>query len=81
MSQEDEKQNQEDHFDTGPFSMLLSSVRTNDQILISCRNNRKVLGKLKAFDRHLNMILEDVCETWLEKPKNSKNSKAIPKER
>ena len=81
MSVENERKNQEDHFDTGPFSMLLNAVRTNEQILISCRNNRKILGRLKAFDRHLNMILEDACETWLEKPKNSKNAKSIPKER
>ena len=78
---DEERKIQEEHFDTGPFSMLLASVRTNEQVLISCRNNRKVLGRLKAFDRHLNMILEDVCETWLERPSGSKKGKPIPKER
>ena len=76
----EEKPIQEEHFDIGPFSTLLKSVRNNDQIIVSCRNNKKILGRLKAFDRHLNLILEDVCETWTEKPKNKKG-KPIPRER
>ena len=81
MSEEKEIPIQEEHFDTGPFSMLLDVVRHNGQILISCRNNRKVLGKLKAFDRHLNMVLEDVCETWLERPKGGKSKAPVTRER
>lgn len=69
----------EEHFDFGPFSSLLKSVRINDQILVSCRNNKKILGTLKAFDRHLNLVLENVCETWTEK--SSKNQKPVAKER
>ena len=34
---------------------------------------------MKAFDRHLNLILEDVCETWTEK--NKQDKKPIPKKR
>ena len=36
------------------------------QVLINCRNNRKLLGRVKAFDRHCNMILENVKEFWTE---------------
>ena len=36
------------------------------QVLISCRNNRKLMGRVKAFDRHCNMILENVKEMWSE---------------
>lgn len=35
-------------------------------MLINCRNNRKLLGRVKAFDRHCNMILENVKEFWTE---------------
>lgn len=35
-------------------------------MLINCRNNRKLLGRIKAFDRHCNMILENVKEMWTE---------------
>lgn len=36
------------------------------QVLVSCRNNHKLLGRVKAFDRHCNMILENVKEMWTE---------------
>ena len=33
-------------------------------MLINCRNNRKLLGRVRAFDRHLNMVMEEVKEMW-----------------
>ena len=45
---------------------LLSPPCGAVQVLISCRNNRKLLGRVKAFDRHCNMILENVKEMWSE---------------
>ena len=50
----------------GPLSLLKDAVKTNSQILIYCRNNRKLLGRIRAFDRHMNIILEAVCEIWSE---------------
>ena len=42
----------------------------------------KLIGRVKAFDRHMNLILEDICETWLEIPKKkSKKSNGIVRER
>ncbi len=35
-------------------------------MLINCRNNHKLLGRVKAFDRHCNMVLENVKEMWTE---------------
>jgi small nuclear ribonucleoprotein (snRNP)-like protein len=31
-------------------------------VLISLRNNKKLLARVKAFDRHSNMVLENVKE-------------------
>ena len=45
------------------------------QILINCRNNKKLLGRVKAFDRHFNMVLESVTEIWMEQPKTDKGQK------
>ena len=42
------------------------------QVLINCRNNRRLLGRVKAFDRHCNMVLVDVKEMWTENPKTGK---------
>ena len=36
------------------------------QVLINCRNNHKLLGRIKAFDRHCNLVLENVREMWTE---------------
>ena len=38
----------------------------NQQVLINCRNNKKLLGRVRAFDRHCNMVLENVREMWTE---------------
>ncbi len=42
----------------GPLSVLQQSVRNHTQILIALRNNKKLLARVKAFDRHSNMVLE-----------------------
>lgn len=67
---------EEDEYRTGPLSVLTQSVKTNGQVLINCRNNHKLLGRVKAFDRHCNMILENVKEMWTEIPKTGKGKKA-----
>ncbi|KAM0032275.1 putative phosphogluconate dehydrogenase (NADP(+)-dependent, decarboxylating) [Helianthus debilis subsp. tardiflorus] len=49
------------------------------QVLINCRCNKKLLGRLRAFDRHYNMVLENVREMWTEVPKTGKGKKkALP---
>lgn len=45
------------------------------QVLINCRNNKKLLARVKAFDRHCNMVLENVTEMWTEQPKTGKGKK------
>lgn len=62
----------------------MQSVKQNTQVLINMRNNHKLLGRVKAFDRHCNMILENVKELWTEFPKAGKGTKkaqALTKER
>eukprot|EP00408_Alexandrium_pacificum_P011613 CAMPEP_0171221564 /NCGR_PEP_ID=MMETSP0790-20130122/34822_1 /TAXON_ID=2925 /ORGANISM="Alexandrium catenella, Strain OF101" /LENGTH=58 /DNA_ID=CAMNT_0011687501 /DNA_START=64 /DNA_END=237 /DNA_ORIENTATION=+ len=56
----EEKPEDKDNFDVGPLSVLQKCVKDNSQVLINCRNNRKILGRVKAFDRHSNMVLENV---------------------
>ena len=51
----------------GALSVLVSAIKTNSQVLINCRNNRKLLGRVKAFDRHLNLLVENVKEVWTER--------------
>jgi len=67
--------NEEEEFAKGPLSVLTQSVKNNTQVLINIRNNKKLLGRVKAFDRHCNMVLENVKEMWTEVPKTGKGKK------
>ena len=49
-------------FYTGPFSVRTHSVKNNTQVLIKCRNNKKLQGRVKAFDRHCRMVLKNAKE-------------------
>jgi small nuclear ribonucleoprotein D2 len=40
---------------SGPFSVLYKAVASNSQILVNLRNNHKLLGRVKAYDRHMNL--------------------------
>ncbi|KAJ2784105.1 Ras- protein Rab-2A [Coemansia javaensis] len=75
MSQEELQRLEEDEFTNGPLSVLQMAVANNAQILISLRNNHKLLARVKAFDRHCNMVLENVKEMWTEAPKAGKGAK------
>ena len=68
-------QREQEEFSMGPLSALTQSVKNNTQILINCNNNKKLLGRVKAFDRHYNMGLENVKEMWVEVPKKGKDKK------
>jgi small nuclear ribonucleoprotein D2 len=79
MTQAELKELEEHEFAHGPMAVLTSAVRNHTQVLISCRNNRKLLARVKAFDRHFNMVLENVREVWTEKGRRGKGKKkAVP---
>lgn len=66
------------------FALLLVLNRYLFKVLINCRNNKKLLARVKAFDRHCNMVLENVKEMWTEVPrpgKGKKKSKPVNKDR
>lgn len=82
---EDELKNLEEYeFTHGPMSLLSKALRTHTPVLISCRNNRKLLARVKAFDRHCNLVLEQVREMWTEagrKGRGKKRAQAANKDR
>eukprot|EP00118_Oscarella_pearsei_P024919 m.307119 g.307119 ORF g.307119 m.307119 type:complete len:121 (+) comp41920_c0_seq1:82-444(+) len=75
LTEEEISVREKEEFITGPLSLLTQSVKSNTQVLINCRNNRKLLARVKAFDRHCNMVLENVREMWTETPKTGKGKK------
>ncbi|KAB5594230.1 Small nuclear ribonucleoprotein Sm protein D2 [Ceratobasidium theobromae] len=80
LSEAEIRQLEEHEISQGPLSVLQQSVRNHTQILISLRNNKKLLARVKAFDRHSNMVLENVKEMWTENQKG-KNGKTVNKDR
>ena len=60
------EETEQDQLARGPLSILMRSVRNSSQVLINLRNNHKLLGRVRAFDRHCNMVLENVREIWKE---------------
>lgn len=73
---------EQDQFENGPLALLTQSVKNQTQVLINVRNNKKLLARIKAFDRHCNMVLENVREIWTEIPKGSKGKvKPVTRER
>ncbi|KAI4294486.1 Sm-like ribonucleoprotein [Schizophyllum commune] len=71
------RQLEEHEISQGPLSVLQQAVRNHTQVLISLRNDKKLLARVKAFDRHSNMVLENM---WTEIPKG-KNKKPVNKDR
>lgn len=50
------RQLEEHEISQGPLSVLQQAVRNHAQVLISLRNDKKLLARVKAFDRHSNMV-------------------------
>lgn len=70
-----ELQDLEDYeFLHGPLRVLAQAVQNSDSVLISLRNGHKLVAKVKAFDKHCNMVLENVKEFWYEDAKTTSNS-------
>lgn len=61
MTPEELAQREQEEFNTGPLSVLTQSVKNNTQVLINCRNNKKLLGRVKAFDRFVYIYLDVTC--------------------
>lgn len=84
MTAEEQQAEEEQEFNTGPLSVLTQSVKNNTQVLVNCRNNKKLLGRIKAFDRHCNLVMENVKEMWTETPrlgKGKKKAKSVNRDR
>lgn len=81
MPNETPGEENKDNPENGPLGLLSECVKDNAQVLINCRNNRKILGRVKAFDRHCNLLLTEVREIWVEIVKDKKGKKKINKDR
>ncbi|KAG7825834.1 hypothetical protein KL909_001066 [Ogataea angusta] len=77
LSEKDLQDLEDYEFNNGPLRLLTGAIQNNATVLISLRNNHKLLAKVKAFDRHCNMILENVKEIWSETNPDDRNKKMM----
>ena len=71
-----EAKDQEDFY-TGPLGILTRAVKNNSLVLINCRDNKILLGRVRAFDQGCNMDLEEVREMWVRLPKAETKGETI----
>lgn len=74
LSQQQLQDREDYEFTNGPLRILSQAVQNNNTVLISLRNNHKLIATVKAFDRHCNMILIDVKEFWYEAKSNGNSN-------
>lgn len=77
LTQDELQQLEEFEFKHGPMSLINEAMVAKTPVIISLRNNHKIIARVKAFDRHCNMVLENVKELWTEK----QNKKTVNRER
>ena len=46
----------------GPFSVLDLAQKNQKQVFIRCRNDKCLVGLLRAYDKHFNLLLQSVTE-------------------
>lgn len=71
----------DEKYKTGPFSLLYDAVHTaGTQVLILCRNQKRIVARVRAFDRHFNLLLENATEMGTEKDVSGNlRSRTLPK--
>lgn len=53
MTEEELKKLEEEQFTMGPLKILTDACKLHGQVLINLRDNKKVLGRIRAFDRYV----------------------------
>lgn len=52
------------HHIHGPMSLLYEAIKDNRKILINLRSNKKLIANIINYDKHFNMVLENVLEIY-----------------
>jgi small nuclear ribonucleoprotein D2 len=85
MTDDELRKHEQDEFAQGPMRLLTEATTIGAPILIHLRNDHRLVAKVRAFDRHCNMVLESVKEYWREggggRGRGTKRRKGVERER
>mmetsp|Transcript_17470 Transcript_17470/g.39560 ORF Transcript_17470/g.39560 Transcript_17470/m.39560 type:complete len:83 (-) Transcript_17470:8-256(-) len=45
-----------------PYDFLTASIKNNKNVMLVLRNNKRIIGKVVNYDKHLNLLLDNVIE-------------------
>ena len=85
MTDEELRRHEQDEFARGPMRLLTAACATHTPILVHMRNDHRLVGRVRAFDRHCNLVMEGVREWWREggggKGRGVKRRRGVERER
>ena len=62
---------------TNSLDILTRAVEDNSRVLINCRDDRMLLGRVRAFDGKCNVTLTEITEMWVRAPDTETKVKMI----
>jgi U6 snRNA-associated Sm-like protein LSm3 len=60
-----------------PFDLIRLSL--DEQVLVKCKGERELRGRLHAFDQHMNLVLGEVEETIMSREVDEETDEEIVK--
>ncbi len=57
----------------GPLSLLATAISEKRQIVVNLRSNRKLIADVIAYDKHLNLVLDNAVEVHQTTGRNKKS--------
>lgn len=85
MTDDELRRHEQDEFARGPMRLLTAACTTSTPLLVHLRNDHRLVGKVRAFDRHCNLVMEGVREWWREgggaRGRGTKRRRGVERER
>jgi small nuclear ribonucleoprotein D2 len=61
----------------GPFSVLQTAMTANQKVIVKCRFDKLLIGYVRAFDKHFNMLLSEVNEVCVNDSESQAQQRGI----
>lgn len=75
QTQREREEYLEKNVSEGPLGLVERARREGRSVIVSCRNDRKVIGEIVAFDYHFNLLMREVEEIGRQRGRKGKGRK------